>query len=84
MFRKTFLNQLLYQYNMTIVIGGGPSGSFYGANAKEDSVIIEDHKEIGTPISCSGIITSSVKDVVKIKDELILNKIKQFKIFSVW
>lgn len=66
---------------MISVIGAGPSGCFYASKEKREDVhIFEEHKEIGRPVACTGILTSSVKDIINIKEDLIINKIKNFKI----
>ncbi|MAG52855.1 MAG: hypothetical protein CMH62_02735 [Nanoarchaeota archaeon] len=68
---------------MISVIGAGPAGSFYASKEKKDDVnIFEEHKEIGRPISCTGILTDSVKRVIDIDPSLIISKITQFKIVA--
>jgi len=67
---------------MISVIGAGPSGCFYASRAKEDVTIFEEHKEIGKPVACTGIITDSVSELIKVKEDLVINKIKRFKITS--
>ena len=66
---------------MISVIGAGPAGCFYASKEKEDNVhIFEEHKEVGKPVSCTGILTSSINEVMDIKKEFVINKIKRFKI----
>ncbi|MFA5141429.1 MAG: NAD(P)/FAD-dependent oxidoreductase [Candidatus Woesearchaeota archaeon] len=68
---------------MISVIGGGPAGSYSAyllAEAGYDVDIYEDHNKIGLPIQCSGIVTSAINDIVKIKPELILNKITTMRV----
>jgi len=68
---------------MISVIGAGPAGSFYSSIEKHDEVhLFEEHKKVGEPFSCSGILTSSINELIKVPDEIILNKIKQFKIVA--
>ena len=68
---------------MFSVIGGGPAGCFYASKENHNDVhIFEEHKEIGKPIACTGILTDSVRRVTDIKDDLIISKIEQFKIVS--
>ena len=68
---------------MITVIGGGPAGCFYASKEQNDDVhIFEEHASIGNPISCTGILTESIQRVTDIRKDLILSKIKQFKIVA--
>jgi len=68
---------------MISVVGAGPAGSFYASKEQHDDVhIFEEDTRVGNPISCTGILTDSVKRVMPIKDDLIISKIKRFKIVS--
>lgn len=68
---------------MITVIGGGPVGCFYASKEKNDDVhILEEHKQIGKPVSCTGILTDSINSIVKIPKSVIVTKIKEFKIIA--
>ena len=68
---------------MISVIGAGPAGSFYASSEKHEEVhLFEEHKKVGKPIACTGILTDSVKSVIDIPKELIISKIDRFKIVS--
>lgn len=67
---------------MHSVIGGGPAGCFYASKVDADVTIFEEHRKIGCPISCTGILTDSINRVMKIPKKLIVSKINQFKITS--
>jgi geranylgeranyl reductase family protein len=68
---------------MITVIGAGPAGCYYASKVKnEDIIIFEDHKQIGKPVSCTGILTDSISEIFKVPSQLIVNKIKNFKIVS--
>jgi len=68
---------------MISVIGAGPAGCFYSSKEKHDNVhIFEEHKVVGSPVSCTGILTDSVKQFVKIPEELVISKIEKFKIIA--
>tara|TARA_Y100000034_G_C6901727_1_gene417237 strand:+ start:423 stop:1505 length:1083 start_codon:yes stop_codon:yes gene_type:complete len=67
---------------MISVIGAGPAGSFYASKEKEEVHLFEDHKEIGKPVSCTGILTDSIKRVMDIDKDLIISKITKFKIVA--
>ena len=69
---------------MISVIGAGPAGSYYASKASIDSEvhIFEEHKIPGKPVACTGILTDSVKSIIKVPEELIVSKIKRFKIVA--
>jgi geranylgeranyl reductase family protein len=69
---------------MISVIGAGPAGSFYSSLAakKNDVHLFEEHKVIGKPVACTGILTDSVKSIIKIPKDLIISKIERFKIVA--
>ncbi|MFQ5475020.1 MAG: geranylgeranyl reductase family protein, partial [Candidatus Nanoarchaeia archaeon] len=67
---------------MISVIGAGPAGCFYSSKAKDDVRIFEEHPEVGKPVACTGILTDSVRQVTPIKRDLIVSKIRKFKIVS--
>ncbi len=70
---------------MISVIGAGPAGSYYSSlAAKNDEVhLFEEHKVIGKPVACTGILTDSVNSILKtIPKEVIITKINRFKIVA--
>ena len=68
---------------MISIIGAGPAGSFYASKEKNSDVhLFEEHKKVGIPIACTGILTDSVKNFVKIPKDIIVSKIERFKIVA--
>lgn len=68
---------------MISTIGAGPAGSYYSSQEKHDEVhLFEEHKKIGCPVACTGILTDSAKQFVQIPKSLIVSKIERFKIIS--
>jgi digeranylgeranylglycerophospholipid reductase len=68
---------------MISVIGAGPAGSFYASKEKNDDIILfEEDKDIGKIVSCTGIVTDSIKDIMKLPKDVIVNKIKGYNIIS--
>ncbi|MBU1004676.1 MAG: NAD(P)/FAD-dependent oxidoreductase [Nanoarchaeota archaeon] len=70
---------------MISIIGAGPSGCYAAyllSKAGLKTQIFEDHKEIGNPVQCTGLVTSSIKDIIKIKNSAIINKINKVRICS--
>lgn len=67
-----------------VIVGAGPAGSYAAeriARKGYEVVLIEEHREIGEPIQCGGLVTPRVFDYVRCK-ETILGKIHGAEIFS--
>jgi len=70
---------------MISIIGGGPVGCYVGyllAKKGLDVNIFEQHKEIGEPVHCTGLVTSKIKDYFDLPKELIINEIQDIRIYS--
>jgi geranylgeranyl reductase family protein len=64
-----------------IVIGGGPSGCIVSetiAKKGYEVLVVEEHKEIGKPVQCTGLVSEKIG---RIPNEIIVNKIKRAKFF---
>lgn len=69
-----------------IVVGGGPAGLTVAKECQKNgwkTTLLEEHKEIGVPINCTGIISAAgVSDTgLKIED-ILVNRIRGARIFS--
>ncbi|MBW2974172.1 NAD(P)/FAD-dependent oxidoreductase [Candidatus Woesearchaeota archaeon] len=70
---------------MISVIGAGPAGCYSAyllAKAGKDVSLFEEHKEIGSPVQCTGLVTSPINNILKLKKGIIINEIDKVKIFS--
>ncbi len=70
---------------MISIIGAGPAGNnlaYLLAKKGQNVSVYEEHKLVGKPVQCTGLVTDSIKDLVDLKDEVIVNKIRSFKVFS--
>lgn len=67
-----------------LIVGAGPIGSYFGAKISKDieTTIYEEHKIIGKPVQCTGIITGDIKSTMKLGKDIVLNKIKYANIHS--
>ncbi len=67
-----------------VIIGGGPAGSFTAYNLAKDYEVelYEEDSSVGKPVRCTGIVTSEIKQLLKLKKSYILNKITKAKIFA--
>ncbi len=63
---------------MITIIGAGPAGSYLAyllAKKGKAVTIIEEHNKIGSPVQCTGIVTDSIEKFVKLKNNVIANKL---------
>jgi len=70
---------------MISIIGGGPAGchaAYLLAKKGKEVKIFEEHKNIGSPVQCTGIVTHSINKITKPRKSCIINKIKKAKIIS--
>jgi len=70
---------------MITIIGAGPAGSYLAyllAKNKRRVIILEEHKEIGNPIQCTGLLTSRINNYIKLPKNIILNKVNKVRIYS--
>ena len=66
---------------MIAIVGAGPAGNYlaYQLAKEKDVTIFEEHPEVGNPIQCTGILSSSSSAlIIKIPEEFIVNRIKIF------
>lgn len=71
--------------NMISIIGAGPSGCFLAyelAKAGFDVHIFEEHKEIGIPVQCTGLVTKELFDLVPLKKEFLVNKLNAVQVIA--
>jgi geranylgeranyl reductase family protein len=68
------------------IVGGGPIGSFVAkqiASKGFNTAIFEEHKKIGEPINCAGLVSPRIFDIINEKKEgIIQNKIYGANIHS--
>ncbi len=70
---------------MISIIGAGPAGSYLAyllAKQGKEVSLFEDHSRVGVPIQCTGLVTSSIEEMIKIKKEFLINKIPKVRIVS--
>lgn len=68
------------------IIGAGPSGSYLAsllATKGKDVNIYEEHLEVGNPMQCTGILSSSSKALnLRLSNKVVVNKIKRVELIS--
>ncbi len=70
---------------MISIIGAGPSGSYLAyllARKGKDVSVFEEHDEIGMPIQCTGLVTSSIKEYVDLPASVIVNTIREVRVYA--
>ena len=80
-----FIKSSLIFSIMISIIGAGPAGSFTAyvlAKNNYDVTLYEADNKIGDPVQCSGVVTPAIENILKIKKEVIVNKIKKVKFIS--
>ncbi len=66
------------------IIGAGPAGNYlaYLLADKFKVEVYEEHKEIGKPIQCAGIVTNEFSKIIKPNKEFIINKTEKARVFA--
>ena len=70
---------------MINIIGAGPAGLMTAielAKHRGDVTVYEEHKEIGKPVQCTGIVTEELSKIIPIADEFLVNRLKHVKVYS--
>lgn len=68
---------------MINIIGAGPVGSYTArllAEQGKDVQVFEEHKELGRPVQCTGIVTKSFEEIIKLRKEFVVNRLKKVRI----
>ena len=70
---------------MISIVGAGPSGSYLAyllAQYGEDVHVFEEHREIGNPIQCTGLVTHAITRLIDVKKEFLVNTISRIKVIA--
>ncbi len=69
---------------MIAVVGAGPAGCYYASLVKGREVhLFEEHETVGQPVSCTGILTDSVRRVIgEVPEHLVVSRIRKFKLVA--
>ncbi|MHA1714159.1 MAG: NAD(P)/FAD-dependent oxidoreductase, partial [Promethearchaeota archaeon] len=67
------------------IIGGSIAGNLIASLIASENVdihVFEEHKNVGLPMECAGIVSSKIMDLIKIPANLILNSVEKAKFFD--
>jgi len=64
------------------VIGAGPAGSYFSSLMKENVMLFEEHKEIGKPVACTGIMTPAIFDLTSLRKDVIVNTLDTVRVLG--
>ncbi len=70
---------------MINIVGAGPCGLYAAtslAKAGKRVRVYEEHREIGSPVQCTGIVTSDIRRYISLKKDVIVNRIRKAEINS--
>ncbi|MBI1972483.1 NAD(P)/FAD-dependent oxidoreductase [Candidatus Woesearchaeota archaeon] len=70
---------------MVAIIGAGPVGNHAAAQLCKRGFTVdvyEEHAVIGKPVQCTGITTFFLNNLMKPKDEFVVNRISRTKVFA--
>ena len=72
-------------YDMISIIGAGPVGNYLAyllAKSGYKVEVYEDHNQIGCPIQCTGIVTSTIKQLMDMNQDFLVNTVSRIRIYS--
>ena len=79
------MDESSYEYFDVCIIGASIAGnylSFLLSNSNLSIVVLEDHKEIGLPFQCAGIISQKLSQLIELPKGIVLNRVITAKIVS--
>ena len=73
------------EHHDVCIVGASISGNYLTYLLSKSNikiVVIEDHKEIGLPFQCAGIISQKLSKLIELPKEIVLNRVNTAKIVS--
>jgi len=78
------MDQNIEKFDLAI-IGASIAGNYLAYLLSKSNikiVVIEEHKDIGLPFQCAGIISQKLSQLIELPEEIVLNRVKTAKIFN--
>jgi len=73
------------EHHDVCIVGASISGNYLTYLLSKSNikiVVLEDHKEIGLPFQCAGIISQKLSKLIELPKEIVLNRVNTAKIVS--
>lgn len=69
---------------MIAIVGAGPAGSMAALKLAKshDVTLFEEHDVVGKPVQCTGIVTDTINQTVRLNPDVIMNKIEEARIIA--
>ncbi|HLD04191.1 MAG TPA: NAD(P)/FAD-dependent oxidoreductase [Candidatus Nanoarchaeia archaeon] len=69
---------------MIAIIGAGPAGSMAALKLAKshDVTLFEEHDTVGKPVQCTGIVTETINQTLRLNPDVVMNKIKEAQIIG--
>lgn len=67
------------------IVGASIAGNYLCyllSNTNLNIVVIEEHKKVGFPLQCAGIVSQKLGKIINLPKEVVLNRVKLAKIVS--
>ena len=68
-----------------VVAGAGPAGSAAARHLAQSGarvLLLEEHREVGSPVHCSGLVTPRTLEEANVETDLVLHKVSGARIYS--
>jgi len=78
------MDRYIENYDVCI-IGGSIAGNYLCyllSKTKLKIVVIEEHKEIGLPVQCAGIVSQKLSELIDLPQEIVLNRVDKVKLVA--
>ncbi len=64
------------------IIGGGPAGLWAARHLGPKCVVYEEHRRIGQPVHCTGLVSKRIDSLLRLPKSIVLNRIRGARMFS--
>ena len=67
------------------IVGASIAGNYLSyllSNTNLNIVVIEEHKKIGLPLQCAGIVSQKLGKLIKLPKEIVLNRVNVAKLVA--
>ncbi|MHA1376727.1 MAG: lycopene cyclase family protein, partial [Promethearchaeota archaeon] len=78
------MDQNIEKFDLAI-IGASIAGNYLAyllSKSNLQIVVLEEHKDIGLPFQCTGIISQKLSQLIELPEEIVLNRVQTVKIFN--